>query len=119
MKLIKNPEFHKHTKHVDVRYHFIDDLYEIGNLKVRHVSSENQLADALTKPLNRIRFLKLINMLGLLLNFCLVNGREKVGGVVLRIKFNSNFKLLPRHYFSSISGEEEEVNLWQQRVFHR
>ncbi|KMQ85887.1 retrovirus-related pol polyprotein from transposon tnt 1-94, partial [Lasius niger] len=27
IKLIKNPEFHKRTKHIDVRFHFIRDIY--------------------------------------------------------------------------------------------
>lgn len=29
VRLIKNPEFHKRTKHVDVRYHFIREKFEI------------------------------------------------------------------------------------------
>ena len=39
------------TKHVDVKYHFITEHIERGDIKVRWVPTERQLADVLTKPL--------------------------------------------------------------------
>ena len=41
-------------KHVAIDYHFIRDQVQEGALRVTHVSSVDQLADALTKPLPRI-----------------------------------------------------------------
>lgn len=65
IKLVKNPEFHQRTKHIDVRYHFVRDLYEKGIIDVKYVKSEDQYADILTKPLVKQKFELLRSALGL------------------------------------------------------
>lgn len=52
IRLIKNPEFHKRTKHIDVRYHFIREKFRDGVFQLEYVHTSNQLADIFTKPLN-------------------------------------------------------------------
>ncbi|WVZ84416.1 hypothetical protein U9M48_031453 [Paspalum notatum var. saurae] len=47
----KNPILHSRTKHIDVRFHFLRDHYEKGDIDLVHVVSANQLADIFTKPL--------------------------------------------------------------------
>ncbi|XP_039304387.1 secreted RxLR effector protein 161-like [Solenopsis invicta] len=47
----RNPEFHKRTKHIAVRFHRIRQEQEAGKVHVTYVSSSNQVADLLTKPL--------------------------------------------------------------------
>ncbi|RVW27742.1 Retrovirus-related Pol polyprotein from transposon RE1 [Vitis vinifera] len=49
--LYSNLVFHSHMKHVEIDYHFIRDQVQSGALRVTHVSSTDQLVDALTKPL--------------------------------------------------------------------
>ena len=56
MSLAKNPSHHQRTKHIDVRHHFIRDLITSGEISVCYVPSSDNLADALTKPLGRVRF---------------------------------------------------------------
>lgn len=56
IRLIKNPEFHKRTKHIDVRYHFIREKYEENVFRLNYVSSDEQLADIFTKALPKSRF---------------------------------------------------------------
>ncbi|WVZ97464.1 hypothetical protein U9M48_043001 [Paspalum notatum var. saurae] len=51
ISVAKNPVLHSRTKHIDVRFHFLRDHYEKGDLVLVHVASENQLADIFTKPL--------------------------------------------------------------------
>ncbi|GFR27662.1 retrovirus-related Pol polyprotein from transposon TNT 1-94 [Trichonephila clavata] len=65
IRLVKNPEFHNRTKHIDIRYKFIREQYENKQLNVINCSSEVQAADILTKPLAKDRFLKLKLMLGM------------------------------------------------------
>lgn len=55
-QLIKNPTFHRRTKHVDIKFHYTRDIMEQGNLLVEHIASNGQLADILTKPLTREKF---------------------------------------------------------------
>jgi hypothetical protein len=65
VKRVKNPVFHQRSKHVDVRYFYIRDRTNDGELTVEHVSSESQLADVRTKPLCRYKFVKLRDLLGI------------------------------------------------------
>ena len=58
IKLIKNPEFHCRTKHIDTRYHFIRDQYVKGEFEIKFVPSGEQHADIFTKPLGNILFSK-------------------------------------------------------------
>lgn len=52
----KNPENHKRLKHIDIKYHFVRDFVERKIVKLQYVSTENQLADILTKPLSCVKF---------------------------------------------------------------
>lgn len=63
--LIKNPVFHQRTKHIDVRYHFIRELQENGDININFVPTENQLADPFTKPLPNPRFSILRELAGI------------------------------------------------------
>ena len=61
-----NPVQHSRTKHIDIRYHFIKDHVERGTIELYFVSTEFQLADLFTKPLDEKRFNFLISKLGML-----------------------------------------------------
>ena len=63
--LAKNPEFHKRTKHIDIRYHYVRELVEDKKVEVFYVSTDDNPADLFTKNLGRIKFLKFREMLGL------------------------------------------------------
>ena len=55
----KNPTQYKRTKHIDQKYHFVKDEVLMGNIKIQKISTNNNLADILTKPLevNRYHYL--------------------------------------------------------------
>lgn len=64
IRLIKNPEFHKRTKHIDVRYHFIREKFERDHFTLEHVSTKEMIADVFTKALPAPQFNFLIKKLG-------------------------------------------------------
>ena len=64
--LCSNPVFHSKMKHVTIDFHFIREQVQNGTLRVSHVSSDDQLADAVIKPLPKSRFLSLKSKIGLI-----------------------------------------------------
>ena len=44
---------HSHMKHIQIDLHFVRDLVLKNSLIVRHVHTNDQLADLLTKPLSK------------------------------------------------------------------
>lgn len=65
IRLAKNPEYHKRTQHIEVRYHFRREKVASQEIIVEYISTENQRADTFTKAVPRDRLNKLCNMLGL------------------------------------------------------
>ncbi|KAL0786108.1 hypothetical protein Bca101_002354 [Brassica carinata] len=63
--LAANPVFHSRMKHLALDYHFVRNHVQGGRIRVSHVTSADQLADALTKPLPRGKHQSLCNKIGL------------------------------------------------------
>jgi len=69
ISVAKNPVLHSKTKHIDVCFHFLRNHYEIGDIDIYHVVTQNQLADILTKPLDLASFAHLRGELGVCFPF--------------------------------------------------
>jgi hypothetical protein len=65
----KNSVLHSRTKHIKVRYHFLRDNVEKGNIDLIHVPIEKKLADILTKPLDQATFARLRGEFGVVFPF--------------------------------------------------
>ena len=50
INIAENPKDHTRTKHIDIRYHFLRDHVEKGDIDIAHVGTDMQLADIFTKP---------------------------------------------------------------------
>ncbi|XP_032794774.1 secreted RxLR effector protein 161-like [Daphnia magna] len=58
IRLMRNPEFHQHTKHIDVKYHYIRNMQEEGAVNVTYVKTTSHLANGLTKTPNEQKISK-------------------------------------------------------------
>ncbi|GKA96412.1 copia protein [Tanacetum coccineum] len=54
--LSKNPVQHSRTKHIEIHHHFLRDNVQKGHISIEKVSSVDNIADILTKPLKREPF---------------------------------------------------------------
>jgi hypothetical protein len=66
IRMADNPVEHSRTKHIDIRHHFLRDHQQKGDIEVFYISTENQLADIFTKPLDKKTFCKLRSELNVL-----------------------------------------------------
>jgi hypothetical protein len=64
ISVAKNPVFHKKMRHVEGRHHFLRDHVEKGDIEMRYIYTETQLADILTKQLDSSRFVDLRGEIG-------------------------------------------------------
>jgi len=65
IQLAQNPEHHRCTKHIQTRHFFVKEKVQEGEIKVRDISTELQVPDALTKALHGPRLKSLMDKMGL------------------------------------------------------
>jgi len=64
--LTHNNKFHPRTKHINIRYHFIQEAVENDHVLLSYCPTDAMVADVLTKALPRSKLPRFIEMLGLL-----------------------------------------------------
>lgn len=64
--LIKNVDYHKRCKHIDVKYNFIKEMYNEKQIDLKYVCTKEQYADIFTKALPREKYQYLRNKIGVL-----------------------------------------------------
>jgi hypothetical protein len=62
--ITKNPEFHDHTKHIDIHYHFLWQVVKDRTVELQYTPTGDQVADTLTKGLPPASFNKFQNAMG-------------------------------------------------------
>jgi hypothetical protein len=66
IRMAENPVEHSRTKHINIRYHFLRDHQQRGDIEIAYINTKDQLADIFTKPLDEKTFSKLRNELNIL-----------------------------------------------------
>jgi hypothetical protein len=65
IKLAENEVVHGRSKHIDIRYHFVRERVRvIKDVDLKYCPTNNMVADIMTKPLDREKFLRFRNILG-------------------------------------------------------
>jgi hypothetical protein len=64
ISVAKNSVLHKKMRHIVRRHHFLRNHVEKGDIELRYIDTERQLADIFTKPLDSSRFADLQGEIG-------------------------------------------------------
>ena len=65
LHLVKDAHANERSKHIDIAYHYVRDLWSRNRISVDYVSTSNMIADGLTKPKAGIPFQEFVSQLGL------------------------------------------------------
>ena len=64
IKMAKNDASGTRTKHIDIQYHFVRDCLLKEMFAIDYCPTSEMIADLLTKPLQRVQFMKLRELMG-------------------------------------------------------
>jgi hypothetical protein len=64
-RLSSNHIFHNRTKHIDVQHNFVRETIEAKLINLKHLQTEDMIADIFTKGLNRPKHHKCLKYLGM------------------------------------------------------
>lgn len=64
-KLVQNPIFHRRSKHIDIRYHFIREAVANNFIKIEYLETAEMPADVLTKSLGSVKHKYFTEKLGI------------------------------------------------------
>ena len=64
--IIKNPEYHARTKHIDIQHHYVREKVEDRTVTFYYISTTEMIADILTKAVNKSQHERLTARSGLI-----------------------------------------------------
>jgi hypothetical protein len=65
MSMVVNQRFSNRTKHVEIKYHYVREEATKGNILLKYVSTDENVADMMTKPLGPTKIAALREKSGL------------------------------------------------------
>ena len=64
INMSKNPNYHGRAKHIDIKHHFVRNQVDKNTVKIVYCSTNDMVADLLTKGLPKGQFVKLRELTG-------------------------------------------------------
>ena len=64
-QFVKDPKFHRKTKHIKRRYHFVQDAIKEKEVAIKYISTSKMLANPFTKKIPRDALKAHVKSLGL------------------------------------------------------
>ena len=105
---------HNRSKHIDIRVHFLREKVQEGQLVIKHCSTQDQLADLLTKYVSTNVLNKLVILLGLnneLQGMYCAGGVLNCGGTVQQNKINKRIETT-HNIDGPMEMKENVINLY-------
>jgi len=65
--LSENPVFHYKSKHIEIKYHYIQNMVQKRVVNLQYVAIDKQIVDVLIEPLSKIKFEYFRDTLGVVL----------------------------------------------------
>jgi hypothetical protein len=65
IRLLEHPMFHEKLKHIEIKYYFIRDKFQQGEVKLKYIPTDEKTKIILTNPLSRIKFAYFQDKLGI------------------------------------------------------
>ena len=65
INLVKNPIYHQKSKHIDIKYYFVRDVFRKGEIELKYCCSTENVADIFTKNLAKPSHDKFVKLFGL------------------------------------------------------
>ena len=66
LTLLKNPKFHAHIKHINIKIHCVREVISFDDVSVYWIKGEDNMTDVFMEPLDWTLFNKNINRLSLI-----------------------------------------------------
>ena len=63
--MVQNPQFHKRSKHIAIRWHWVRDLVQDKIITIESCRDPEQTVNVLTKPLARPKHQKHVKEMGI------------------------------------------------------
>jgi hypothetical protein len=67
INLSENPVFDYKSNHIEIKYHYIQNMVQKRVVKLQYVSIDKQIVDVLIEPLSKIKFEYFRDTLGVVL----------------------------------------------------
>ena len=61
----KDPKYHRKTKHIQIIYHFVREMITQYEVVLKHIPTNEMIANSFTKPIARDAFMRHVRSLGL------------------------------------------------------